>query len=287
AGATETYPPVRMQYTGFQPHKAKYLRIGADGVGPPSLDTPGTALVDMDGDGLPDLLATDDGGHRWGPNRGRGNFGPPRAMGQGAGGMVVGRAGVTFADLRGDGAADLVRIETRLSVAVENTAKGAWARPQIAAEQPALRLSATASRIVDLDGDGVNDLLQSTPDGYLLSYASGEGRWSRPQAVNRIADAAQVPAVSLDQPGGELADMAGDGLSDIVYVASGRIEYWPYYGRGKWGARVRMHNAPVLPPRFHRERLYLTDLDGDGLSDLLYIDANRILMWLNRSGSGW
>jgi RHS repeat-associated protein len=287
AGATETYPPVRMQYTGFQPHKAKYLRIGADGLGPPPLTMSGTALVDMDGDGLPDLLATDDGGHRWWPNRGDGNFGPPRAIAQVPAGMVVGRAGVTFADLRGDGAADLVRIETRLSVAVENTAKGAWARPRIAAQQPAMRLSATTTRIVDLDGDGIGDLLQSSPDGYLLSYASGEGGWSRPQAVKRIADAARFPDVSLDQPGVELADMTGDGLSDIVYVASGRIEYWPYYGRGKWGARVRMRNAPVLPPRFRRERLYLTDLDGDGLTDLLYIDANRILLWLNRSGSGW
>lgn len=286
-GASETYPPVRMRYSEFAPRAARYRRIGAEVVGPPPLDAPGTALVDLDGDGLPDLLSTGDGGHRWWPNRGDGGFGAPRTISAVPAGMVVGRAGVTFADLRGDGAADLVQIGTRLSVAVENTGRGGWTRPRVGTRQPALRLSATGTRMVDLDGDGVADVLQSGPGGYLLTYADGAGGWSRPQAVDRGADPHGVPDLALDSPGVELADMTGDGLSDLVFVGSGRVEYWPYYGRGAWGARVRMRDAPVLPPNFRRERLHLTDLDGDGVTDLLYLDGDRVLLWLNRSGLGW
>jgi RHS repeat-associated protein len=286
-GARETYPSVKMSYSAFAPRYAAYRRIDADVVGPPPLDAPGVALVDMDGDGLPDILATDDARHRWWPNEGDGGFGVPREIDRVPAGMVVGRQGVTFADLRGDGAADMIRIDTRLSVAIENTAHGAWGQPRISSQQPVLRVSATATRMVDLDGDGVADLLQSTPNGYLLSYADAAGGWSRPQAVSHRSDAEHFPNVSLDDPGVELGDMTGDGLSDLVYVASGRVEYWPYYGRGSWGARVRMRDAPVLPAGFRRESLYLTDLDGDGLADLLYIDGDRVLLWINRSGLGW
>ena len=286
-GVHEKYPPVKMRYSAFAPASAKYQRIGADVVGPPPLDTAGVALVDMDGDGLPDVLWTDDARHRWWPNRGDGGFSVPREIERVPAGMVVGRQGVTFADLRGDGAADMIRIETRLNVAIENTAHGGWSRPRVGTQQPAIRVSATATRMIDLDGDGVADLLQSTPSGYLLTYADGSGGWSRPQAVDRGSDAAASPDVSLDTPGVELADMTGDGLSDLVYLSSGRVEYWPYYGRGTWGARVRMQDAPVLPAGFTRDRLYLTDLDGDGLTDLLYIDGDRVLMWLNRCGTAW
>lgn len=284
-GTAESYPPVRLRYSGFDPKQAKYRRIAADVVGPPPLSTPGTALVDMDGDGLPDLLATGDAGHRWWHNRGDGGFGVPRTLAEVPAGMVVGRDGVTFADLRGDGAADLIRVGARLTTAVENTSHGAWGRPRTVAEQPPLRLSSTATRVVDLDGDGVGDLLQSTPGGYLLTYADGAGGWSRPQLVERNGDAARFPAVSLDDAGVDLADMTGDGLSDLVYVASGRVEYWPYYGRGAWGPRVRMENAPLLPAGFARERLFLTDLDGDGVTDLLYLDGDRVLLWLNDGGN--
>jgi RHS repeat-associated protein len=287
SGNTELYPPVRLAYAPFAPQKAQYRRIEAEGAGPQPLGDPGVALVDMDGDGLPDVLATDEGRHRFWPNRGNGSFGPPRTITQVPAGMVLGRAGVTFTDLRGDGAADLVRIDNRLTVAAENNGAGGWARPRVAVAEPTLRVSASSTRIVDLDGDGVGDLLQSTPDGFLLTYADGAGGFGRPQAVNRVGDSSRFPDVSLDTPGVELADMTGDGLNDIVYVGSGRVEYWPYYGHGRWGERVRMREAPVLPPGFLRERLFLTDVDGDGLADLLYIDARRVSVWLNCGGVAW
>lgn len=287
SGNPESFPSVKLRYSGFTPGAATYHRLGAQVVGPPPLDAVGVALVDLNGDGLPDLLATDDSRHRWWPNEGNGDFGPPRTMSQVPAGMVVGRQGVTFADLRGDGAADLVRIDQRLTAAIENTAQGAWGRPRVAARQPLLRLSAAATRVVDLDGDGVSDFLQSTSEGFILTYADGEGSWSRTQVVSAVGDASQFPKVGLDEPGVELADMTGDGLPDLVYVASGRIEYWPYYGRGSWGARVRTRGAPVLPQGFDYKRLFLTDVDGDGLADVLYIDADRVLVWINQSGLAW
>jgi len=41
-----------------------------------------------------------------------------------------------------------------------------------------------------------------------------------------------------------LADMTGDGLSDILRIRNGEICYWPNRGYGRFDAKVAMDNAP-------------------------------------------
>jgi RHS repeat-associated protein len=287
-GSEEVAPLLRLEYSSHRPGSERYLRAKATGLPPPPLHAPGTALVDMDGDGLPDVLQTDLGGHRYWPNRGDASFGSARRLPLAPARMQLGQRGVSFADLNGDGTADLFRVDTRLGLAVANTGAGRWAdRPMVYRQQLPLRLSDTQTRLVDLDGDGVIDLLQSGPSGFALTYNRGAEGWSAPRGVNRIADADAFPDVDLGQAGVHLADMTGDGLEDIVYAASGRVEYWPSYGRGAWGRRVRMNRAPVFPAGFDPERVFLSDLDGDGTADIVYVDFDRVFYWLNRSGTGW
>src|SRR5262249_36923078 len=151
--------------------KARYLRIGTDGDPPPSLEEPGTTLVDMNGDGLPDVLRTDTAGHRYWPNRGNGRFGNRRTLGLVPAGMEVGKPGVSFADLNGDGTADLFRVTDRLGLAIRNTGEGAWAqRPTVYRQQVRFQLSSTGTRLVDLDGDGVVDVLQAGREGFTIVY---------------------------------------------------------------------------------------------------------------------
>ena len=46
-----------------------------------------------------------------------------------------------------------------------------------------------------------------------------------------------------------LADMSGDGLSDIVRVRNGEVCYWPNLGYGRFGAKVTMDRAPRFTAR--------------------------------------
>ena len=41
-----------------------------------------------------------------------------------------------------------------------------------------------------------------------------------------------------------LADMSGDGLTDIVRIRNGEVCYWPNLGYGKFGAKVSMDQCP-------------------------------------------
>ena len=43
-----------------------------------------------------------------------------------------------------------------------------------------------------------------------------------------------------------LADMTGDGLTDIVLLHDGRIDYWPNLGYGRFGRRITMAGTPRI-----------------------------------------
>ena len=98
----------------------------------------------------------------------------------------------------------------------------------------------------------------------------------------------------FSDPRVKLADMTGDGLTDIVLIDGGRVDYWPSLGHGRWGRRVTMGGQLAFPDAlayggagFDPKRLLLGDVDGDGLADLVYVESGRITVWLNQSGNRW
>ena len=59
-----------------------------------------------------------------------------------------------------------------------------------------------------------------------------------------------------------LADMSGDGLTDIVRIRNGSVDYWPNLGYGRFGKRVSMAHAPRYEgnDRFDQGRIRLADV---------------------------
>ena len=70
-----------------------------------------------------------------------------------------------------------------------------------------------------------------------------------------------------------LADMSGDGLSDLVRIRNGEVCYWPNRGYGRFGAKVAMDCSPWFdePDLFDQKRIRLADTDGSGTTDILYL----------------
>ena len=73
-----------------------------------------------------------------------------------------------------------------------------------------------------------------------------------------------------------LADMSGDGLTDIVRIRNGEVCYWPNLGYGRFGAKVTMDNAPWFdrPDIFDQRRIHLADIDGSGTTDIIYLSGS-------------
>lgn len=104
----------------------------------------------------------------------------------------------------------------------------------------------------------------------------------------------RFPDVYFSDPRVKLADMTGDGLTDIVLVDHGRVDYWPYLGNGRWGRRIPMTGRIEFPDAtmfggigFDPKRVLLGDVDGDGCADLVYVESGRVTVWLNQQGNGW
>jgi RHS repeat-associated protein len=255
---------------------------------PPSLDDRTAQLVDMTGDGLPDVLQS------LGPrmllwrNRGDGSLEGPTAIDGVPSTVSLSRDNVALADLDGDGRVDLFAADQPLQLAFVANGKGGFqSDPVVFRSRPNLRLSSSDTRLMDVDGDGVTDLIGAERDYFLLfRHVSGEG-WQQPDAVARVADLEHFPDVAFEDRGVRLADMTGDGLEDIVAIRSGDVSYWPYFGNGVWGGRVQLENPPQFPPGYRDDRMHSLDLDGDGCTDIVYFDNDRTWIWLNRSGGSF
>src|SRR5690606_9409568 len=85
------------------------------------------------------------------------------------------------------------------------------------------------------------------------------------------------------------ADMSGDGLTDLVRIGNGEVCYWPSLGYGRFGAKVMMDNSPCFdtPDLFDQRRIRLADIDGSGVTDILYLKEDGVHVFLNESGNGW
>jgi len=86
-----------------------------------------------------------------------------------------------------------------------------------------------------------------------------------------------------------LADLTGDGLSDILRIRNGEVSYWPNRGYGRFGAKVTMDHSPWFdePDLFDQRRIRLADTDGSGTTDILYLSRDGVRIFLNETGNGW
>jgi len=292
--ATQELPPLDFGYTLFEPTKRRYQAFPADRGAIPdrSLGHPDYALVDLFGCGLPDVVQLDGNARYW-RNRG-GVFDLPRSMPDTPTEAHLARAGVQIADMNGDGRSDLLITDGLRAGYYSLGTDGGWDRRSYVhyPAAPSVNLEDSLVRLVDLDGDGVVDALR-TAAAFEMYFHDRRRGWERLELRARD-EYDEFPNVSFSDPTVKLADMNGDQLQDIVRIHNGHVDYWPYMGRGRWGQRIGMANSPQFEDAplygstgYDPRRLLLGDVDGDGLTDLVYVGAGHVTVWINQSGNHW
>lgn len=289
---TEKLPPLEFGYTRFAPEQQHFQPIKAvnNALPPRSLADDDFEMVDLFGNGLPDIVQMNGAVQFW-RNLGNGLFDIPRTMNEVPAGVHLRDPEVQFADMNGDGRADLLVLHQ--SGYFPLSFQGRWSQQGFVryASSPSVNFGDNNTRLVDLDGDGVIDALR-TGTSFELFFNDPVKGWESVETRPRQPLEA-FPNLSFSDPRVKLADLTGDDLQDFVFVEQGRIDYWPYLGHGQWGRRVTMQNSPVfrdlvpLPGGFDPKRVLLGDLDGDGLDDILYVEPSRLTFWINQGGERW
>ena len=260
--------------------------------------------IDLDGEGLSGILS--DAGGAWFYKRNlsaanrvqqpdgsvvtRPRFGPVEDVAALPSRTAVGN-GQRLLDLSGDGRLDAVALAEPGAGFFERTAESTWAPFQRFASLPQVDWSEPNVRFVDLTGDGLADVLL-TEDGVFTVWASlGAAGFDVAERAAVPSDEERGPRVVLADGTQTifLADMTGDGLSDLVRVRDGELCYWPNLGYGRFGAKVTMDSAPHVGGEdvFDPKRVRLADVDGSGTADVVYVRGDGVDVWFNRSGNAF
>ncbi|WP_109833354.1 SpvB/TcaC N-terminal domain-containing protein, partial [Reichenbachiella versicolor] len=198
-------------------------------------------------------------------------------------------ASAQLTDLDGNGTTDVVIRDSNLSGFHTQSKDGSWQNFQPFKKNLNINWNDPNLKILDVDGDGFPDVL-ITEDRCFTYYRSlGKEGHEAARKTQRFFDEEQGPNIVFNDPEQTiyLADMSGDGLSDIVRIQNGSICYWPNKGHAHFGAKVTMDNSPYFDHKdiFNQSRIRLGDIDGTGTTDIIYIAAQEIRYYPNQSGN--
>jgi RHS repeat-associated protein len=134
-------------------------------------------------------------------------------------------------------------------------------------------------QLLDLQGDGSLDAVVLDGPSPGFSSRTEGGSWTAYRALSA------VPAVRFNDPNLRFVDLTSDGLADILVTEGDSFTWYESRGEGGFaaGQRVPQPGDDGAGPRLvfadGEQAVYLADMSGDGLVDLVRIRNGQVAYW--------
>jgi RHS repeat-associated protein len=288
-------PPVAFEYTKpivqdlveeVDPASLENLPIGVDGTA--------YQWTDLHGEGIPGILTEQAGA--WFYKRNISpisdrpvEFTPLERVALKPNLTLAGSA--QFIDLAGDGLPDLVVMDHPVPGFYEHDTEEGWQSFRPFTSRLNREMRDPNLKFIDLDGDGHADVLISEDDAFVWHRSLAEEGFGPARRVAQALDEEKGPRLVFADSTQSiyLADLSGDGLTDLVRIRNGEVCYWPNLGYCRFGAKITMDHAPYFdhPDQFEHKRIRLADIDGTGTTDIIYLHGKGVRLYFNQSGNSW
>ncbi|MDN3219121.1 SpvB/TcaC N-terminal domain-containing protein [Pseudomonas nunensis] len=191
----------------------------------------------------------------------------------------------SLSDLTGDGKLDWVVAQPGLSGFFTLNPDRSWSNfvPYSAFPNEFFHPSAQLANLV---GDGLSDLALIGPRSVRLYANLRESGFTAGENVPHDDDA--LPLLSNSKT--ELvafSDVLGSGQQHLIRIRHNEVKCWPNLGRGRFGKGFVLCALPFDYATFNASQVLMADLDGSGATDLIYLESDRLRVFMNRAGNGY
>ena len=289
-GQLASRPPVTFSYTPFALEESRYHAFDSM----PGLDDgQHYQLVDLYGEGVPGVLCRD--ARNWlyreplraadAPSGKEVTYGPWQALPT----LPMADPGKPvqhmLSDLTGDGRLDWIIAQPGISGFFTLNQDRSWADFASFAAFPAEFLHAQG-QLSDLMGGGLSDLSLIGPRSVRL-YANRRTEGFAPgKDIGHVGDPLPVASDSANELVA-FSDLLGTGQQHLVRIRHNEVRVWPNLGRGRFGNSRCLATLPFTYDKFDAGLIRLADLDGSGAADLIYLQPDHALIFMNRGGNGF
>jgi hypothetical protein len=185
-----------------------------------------------------------------------------------------------WADLDGDGLQGVLAEADGAWFYKRNLGGGRFTPAQLVGETPSLHGLATGRvRLLDVESDGRLDLVDLAAPGAGFFGRSEDGGWEPFRAFRSL------PTLRFDDPNVRFVDLDGDGRADVLVTEDDVFRWHASLGADGFAPAESVAKArdeergPTLVLAEATQSVYLSDMSGDGLADLVRIRNGEVCYW--------
>lgn len=141
--------------------------------------------------------------------------------------------------------------------------------------------------LADLMGTGHPDIAMIGPRSVRL-YANRQKKGFEPaiEVSHTLDDTLPIISASPNELVA-FSDVLATGQQHLVRIRHNEVKCWPNLGRGRFAQGFVLAALPFRYEMFKATHVLLVDLNGGGATDLLYLSADHLSIFLNKGGNGF